>query len=131
VTPKLACDYLAEAGYRAKLIAEDEGATCIESGVSGLSFRIIFYRSEPYDGNLDEYDYLMFSFGLSIEGKPDLEKLNIANSASTPLKAYFEEESIWVEMGVFAPDEGLPAGVFEEIFKGWVSLLPDFVQELN
>jgi Putative bacterial sensory transduction regulator len=128
MSPKAIRDYLIEEGFRAKIKVEDEGSTIIESAAGGYEFSIVFFRFEPFDGDLDNYHALLFTSGIGTD-EADLKKINKANSDSFHLKAHFDD-GIWIEMAVPVPESGLPQSVFEESFSSWASDLPEFVQEL-
>ena len=121
-------NWLQNEGFRAKLDESVPEYASITTGVDGIPFDIDFYRTVPADGDLDNFESIVFVAGAEMDELPSLLKMNELNGRYKYLKAYADDNIIMIRMEQIAFPETLNERLFEEIFYTWSAIMPDFMK---
>jgi hypothetical protein len=130
MSPRAIRDHLQENGYRALLKDEDQESSTIETGAGGLTFYVTFWRSEPFDGDLDRFEELHFLALAEADGDVSFEKVNEANANNRFVRVFRDQDSVFFDMDVAITSEALTSDLFDASLAAWTNWLPDTVQEV-
>jgi Putative bacterial sensory transduction regulator len=119
---------LQEGGYAAKLGIDKVGDPMITSGVSGTTFRIIFYNCTAHK----DCATVTFNSGYDLATSPGLERINEWNRGQRFGRAYLDKENDPIlEMDVDLDDGGLSPALFIDNIEFWASSLAKFEQHIG
>jgi hypothetical protein len=119
--------WLQTAGYRAQIVADNDGKSHVSSATQGVNFGVYMFDCNK-DGRCAS---IQFSAGWATHGKFDVSRMNEWNRDNRWARGYFDKENDpWLEYDV----DLSPGGTFELLndeLATWDALVPRFIKLYN
>jgi len=121
--PESVVHALQQAGYAAKLGADDTGDPMISSGVDGSQFKVFFYNCTDHE----QCATVQFHIGFDLKENIGLARINEWNRTQRFGRAYLDAENDPIlQMDVDLDDGGLSMALFTDNLEFWSSVVGKF-----